>query len=96
MIYKVNWLCKCLIKSTLVRLILFLLLSFTIHQLVFSTARKLYYIFGQKMIHRAFVPAEKVPWSVEWSQYDPVKFSLDFTSKPWADPDIKFVFVLNF
>ena len=44
---------------------------------------------GEKIISRAFVPEDKTSWDVNWSEYKPISFSLDFKSKPWADPDIR-------
>jgi hypothetical protein len=50
---------------------------------------QIYFKIGDKVIHRAFVPLEKKPWNVPWSDYNPTNFSIDFTGKTWADLDIK-------
>ena len=39
---------------------------------------------------RAPVPNEKVPWNVEWADYEPVEYTAEVVLKnpPWADdPD---------
>ncbi|XP_076331828.1 ADP-ribose pyrophosphatase, mitochondrial isoform X3 [Tachypleus tridentatus] len=43
---------------------------------------------GQQ-VERLPVPAEKVPWSVEWDDYHPPWYSMKgLTSMSWADPNI--------
>ncbi|CAF0998472.1 unnamed protein product [Adineta ricciae] len=47
---------------------------------------------GTKDVQRAPVPNEKVPWNVEWADYEPVEYTAEVVLKnpPWADnPDAK-------
>jgi len=40
-------------------------------------------------INRFPVPEEKVPWTVEYSEYKPVVYTAAVVQdKPWADPEI--------
>ncbi|RWS14515.1 ADP-ribose pyrophosphatase-like protein [Dinothrombium tinctorium] len=50
--------------------------------------QQLYHVFGKQHIYRSFVPSHLKNWSVEFSDYKPTNFSLDFAGKPWADPEI--------
>uniref|UniRef100_A0A7E4VEJ4 Nudix hydrolase domain-containing protein n=1 Tax=Panagrellus redivivus TaxID=6233 RepID=A0A7E4VEJ4_PANRE len=41
-------------------------------------------------IHRTEVPADKIPWSVPWSDYEPVDYTdKNIVGKPWADPELQ-------
>ncbi len=44
-------------------------------------------------IKRFPVPDDKVPWSVDYPEYQPVDYSAPvlYEKRPWADPDIKWV-----
>lgn len=44
-------------------------------------------------IKRFPVPDDKVPWSVDYPEYQPVDYSAPvlYEKRPWADPDIKCV-----
>lgn len=59
------------------------------HYVNYFSANKIYMEIGEKIISRAFVPEDKISWDVNWPEYKPISFSLDFKSKPWADPDIR-------
>ncbi len=48
-----------------------------------------YYKFGEKTISRFVVPKDKKNWTIEWSQYKPTQFEVDFEGKDWADPKIE-------
>lgn len=52
---------------------------------------KLYKMYGNSVVKRTLVPKEKKDWSVAWKDYNPVPVSVDFTNKPWADPQIRSV-----
>ncbi|CAH0398310.1 unnamed protein product [Chilo suppressalis] len=46
-------------------------------------------VYPRSTIERFPVPGDKVKWSTEYKQYQPVEYtSPSITGKPWADPDI--------
>lgn len=62
-----------------------------VKRMLHSKARQELYV-GSKDVRRFPVPDEKVSWSTEWPEYQPV----DYTAPPvlsrpvWADPDFRF------
>lgn len=56
---------------------------------LFSVTRIIYRKVGDKIIHRADVPQDKKRWSVEWKEYQPNYFSLDFSKTSYGDPEIE-------
>jgi len=56
--------------------------------LLMSTILLTYCKFGGKTINRFVVPKDKKSWTIEWSQYKPTLFEVDFEGKDWADPSI--------
>lgn len=45
------------------------------------------YPYSRKPVNRLFVPDDKVPWSVNWPEYDPPSFSV-VTKQSWEDSDL--------
>jgi len=46
---------------------------------------------------RVQIPDEKVPWSVNWDEYDPDDFTMPGILKGpvWADPNIRYVRLIS-
>ncbi len=58
-------------------------------RLILTAILLTYCKFGGKTINRFVVPKDKKNWTIEWSQYKPTLFEVDFEGKDWADPNIE-------